>query len=63
VKESGNKFAGRIEALSQAQTLSFVKKPPLRQALSAYHVDHAPCVLPDGAPIAVTPKQARRLNA
>jgi hypothetical protein len=47
VKESGNKFAGRIEALSRAQTLSFVKKLLLRQARSAITLTmhHACCLM------------------
>jgi two-component system, chemotaxis family, CheB/CheR fusion protein len=69
VKEFREKFAGRIQALAQAHTLLFDSdwssvdlKVLLQQALSAYHVDDARRVLIDGAPIALTPKQALGLR-
>ena len=69
VKEFRDKFTGRIQALAQAHTLSFESdrgsvdlKALLEQALSAYHIDHAERVVCDGAPIAVTPKQALGLR-
>jgi two-component system, chemotaxis family, CheB/CheR fusion protein len=69
VKEFRDKFTGRIQALSQAHSLLFESdwssvdlKVLLQQALSAYHVDHAGRVLIDGAPIALTPKQALGLR-
>jgi two-component system CheB/CheR fusion protein len=69
VKEFRDKFSGRLHALAQAHTLLFESdwrsvnlKVLLRQALSAYHVDHSRRVRIEGAPIDVPPKQALGLR-
>jgi PAS domain S-box-containing protein len=69
VNEFRDKFAGRLRALAEANTLlidsewsSVDLKALLEQALSAYGVDDAPRVQLDGVSVALAPKRALGLK-